>query len=37
MNGLKTAFLLTLMTLLVIGVGNWFGGRPGRVSVGFAC
>jgi heat shock protein HtpX len=31
MNGLKTAFLLTLMTLLVIGVGNWFGGRNGMV------
>src|SRR6266704_3935739 len=31
MNGLKTAFLLTLMTLLVIGVGDWFGGRNGMV------
>jgi heat shock protein HtpX len=31
MNGLKTAFLLTLMTLLVIGVGDWVGGRNGMV------
>jgi heat shock protein HtpX len=31
MNGLKTAFLLTLMTLLVIGVGNWFGGQNGMI------
>ena len=31
MNGLKTAFLLTLMTLLVIGVGDYFGGRTGMV------
>ena len=31
MNGLKTAFLLTLMTLLAIGVGDWFGGRNGMV------
>lgn len=29
MNGLKTAFLLTLMTLLAIGIGNYFGGRTG--------
>lgn len=31
MNGLKTAFLLTLMTLLAIGVGNYFGGQRGMV------
>src|SRR5258708_4613712 len=31
MNGLKTAFLLTLMTLLVIGVGDWVGGQNGMV------
>jgi len=31
MNGLKTVFLLTLMTLLVIGVGDWVGGRNGMV------
>src|SRR5215467_1599645 len=30
-NGLKTAFLLTLMTLLAIGIGNYFGGRTGMV------
>jgi heat shock protein HtpX len=29
MNGLKTAFLLTLMTLLAIGIGNYFGGQTG--------
>src|SRR5882672_4194721 len=31
MNGLKTVFLLTLMTLLAIGVGDWVGGRNGMV------
>lgn len=31
MNGLKTAFLLTLMTLLAIGIGDYFGGRNGMV------
>ncbi len=31
MNGVKTAFLLTLMTLLAIGVGDCFGGRNGMV------
>ena len=30
-NGLKTAFLLTLMTLLVVGVGNWVGGQNGMI------
>jgi heat shock protein HtpX len=31
MNGIKTAFLLTLLTLLAIGVGDYFGGRSGMV------
>jgi heat shock protein HtpX len=31
MNGLKTAFLLTAMTLLVLAVGNYFGGQTGMV------
>src|SRR6266853_4155176 len=31
MNTLKTAFLLTLMTLLAIGVGDLLGGRSGMV------
>jgi heat shock protein HtpX len=31
MNGLKTAFLLTLLTLLAIGIGDYFGGRSGMV------
>src|SRR5215472_8635767 len=31
MNGLKTAFLLTLMTLLIVFVGEWVGGRNGMV------
>ena len=31
MNALKTAFLLTLMTLLAIGIGNYFGGQTGMV------
>jgi heat shock protein HtpX len=29
MNGLKTALLLTLMTLLALGIGNYFGGQTG--------
>jgi heat shock protein HtpX len=37
MNGVKTAFLLTLMTLLAIGIGDYFGGRSGMVlAFGFA-
>jgi heat shock protein HtpX len=35
MNNLKTFFLLTLLTLLAIGVGDYFGGRNGMV-LGFA-
>ena len=35
MNNLKTVFLLTLLTLLAIGVGNYFGGQNGMV-IGFA-
>src|SRR5713226_2689101 len=31
MKGLKTVFLLTLMTMLAIGVGNWFGGQNGMI------
>ncbi|HEY6271268.1 MAG TPA: zinc metalloprotease HtpX [Terriglobales bacterium] len=31
MNGLKTAFLLTLMTLLALLIGNYFGGQTGMV------
>jgi heat shock protein HtpX len=31
MNALKTAFLLTLMTLLAIAIGNYFGGQTGMV------
>ncbi|HEX7287701.1 MAG TPA: zinc metalloprotease HtpX, partial [Candidatus Angelobacter sp.] len=31
MNGIKTAFLLTLLTLLAIGIGDYFGGRNGMV------
>lgn len=31
MNGLKTAFLLTVMTLLVLFIGNYFGGQRGMV------
>ena len=31
MNGLKTAFLLTLMTLLALAVGDYLGGRNGLV------
>ncbi|HEY2390318.1 MAG TPA: zinc metalloprotease HtpX [Candidatus Angelobacter sp.] len=35
MNNLKTLFLLTLLTLLAIGVGDYFGGQNGMV-LGFA-
>jgi heat shock protein HtpX len=35
MNNLKTFFLLTLLTLLAIGVGNYFGGQNGMI-LGFA-
>jgi heat shock protein HtpX len=31
MNGIKTFLLLTLMTLLAIGIGNYFGGRTGML------
>src|SRR5215471_7709820 len=31
MNTLKTAFLLTLLTLIAIGIGDYFGGRNGMV------
>ena len=31
MNGLKTAFLLTVMTLLALAVGDYFGGRNGMI------
>lgn len=31
MNGLKTAFLLTLMTLLALAVGNFLGGQRGMI------
>src|ERR1051325_9627871 len=31
MNNLKTAFLLTLLTLLAIGVGDYFGGKNGMI------
>jgi heat shock protein HtpX len=31
MNGLKTAFLLTLMTLLALLIGNYFGGQRGML------
>lgn len=31
MNGMKTAFLLTLLTLLAIGIGDYLGGRSGMV------
>src|ERR1051326_2062237 len=34
MNNLKTAFLLTLLTLLAIGVGDYFGGQNGMI-IGF--
>ena len=31
MNGIKTAFLLTLLTLLAIGIGDYFGGQNGMI------
>jgi len=31
MNTLKTAFLLTLMTLLMLGIGQYFGGQRGMM------
>jgi heat shock protein HtpX len=31
MNGIKTAFLLTLLTLMAVGIGNYFGGQNGMV------
>src|SRR6185437_10660783 len=31
MNGIKTAFLLTLLTLIAIGIGDYFGGQNGMV------
>jgi heat shock protein HtpX len=31
MNGIKTVLLLTLMTLLIVFVGDWVGGRNGMV------
>ena len=31
MNNLKTFFLLTLLTLLAIGVGDYFGGQNGMI------
>jgi heat shock protein HtpX len=31
MNGLKTAFLLTLLTLMAIGIGDYFGGQNGMI------
>ena len=31
MNGLKTAFLLTAMTILIVLVGDWVGGRNGMI------
>jgi heat shock protein HtpX len=34
MNNLKTFFLLTLLTLLAIGVGDYFGGQNG-MAIGF--
>ena len=34
MNNLKTFFLLTLLTLLAIGVGDYFGGQNGMI-IGF--
>jgi heat shock protein HtpX len=32
MNGLKTAFLLTLLTLMAIGIGDWLGGQNGMIT-----
>src|ERR1700752_4405725 len=31
MNGLKTAVLLGVMTALVMGIGNYFGGQQGMI------
>ena len=31
MNNLKTAFLLTLLTLLAVGIGDYFGGQNGMI------
>lgn len=31
MNGLKTAFLLTLLTLMAVGIGDYFGGQNGMI------
>ncbi len=31
MNGIKTAFLLTLLTLFAIGIGDYFGGQNGMI------
>jgi Zn-dependent protease with chaperone function len=31
MNNLKTFFLLTLLTLIAIGVGDYFGGQNGMI------
>lgn len=31
MNGLKTVFLLTLLTLMAIGIGDYFGGQNGMI------
>jgi heat shock protein HtpX len=37
MNTVKTAFLLSLMTLLAVGIGDYFGGRNGMLlAFGFA-
>ncbi|HKR95338.1 MAG TPA: M48 family metalloprotease, partial [Candidatus Angelobacter sp.] len=35
MNNVKTFFLLTLLTLLAIGIGDYFGGQNGMI-LGFA-
>src|SRR5215510_5709581 len=35
MNTLKTAFLLTLLTLIAIGIGQYFGGRDGMLIAFF--
>ena len=31
MNNFKTAFLLTLLTLLAVGIGDYFGGQNGMI------
>src|SRR5215831_13476257 len=31
MNNLKTVFLLTLLTLLAVGIGDYFGGQNGMI------